>query len=233
MAIFFAFNLLYSLCFPLYRFFYFLYKSQEKDEISFFRKKIKKGMVVVDVGANIGFYTKLFSKLVGTSGKVYAFEPDKKNFKHLKDACRNLKNVKLLNAAVGERNGTLRLYESNSLNVDHVTYKTNEKRSSYPIKVLSLDKFFSNKKIDFVKIDTQGFEYNVLLGMDNLLKNNRNIMIFCEFQKIYLKRAGVSPEYVLKFLRHHRFKIKFMRDKEVENMPEDKTLQSNLIAERP
>ena len=58
-----------------------------------FKNIIKPGMRVLDLGANIGFYTVLFSKLVGENGKVFAFEPDPKNFKYLEGNIKTLHNV--------------------------------------------------------------------------------------------------------------------------------------------
>jgi FkbM family methyltransferase len=226
------FNLIYKIYFPLYKILYFWYKQGEKGEINFFRKKIKKGMDVVDVGANIGFYTVLFSKLVGRSGKVYAFEPDKKNFKFLQSVCKNLQNTILINKAVGDKTGSIRLYESNLLNVDHVTYKSSEKRGSYPVDSVTLDDYFKNKKIDFVKIDTQGFEYQVLNGMKDLIKKNKKISILCEFQTTYIKRAGKKVSDLLDFFKQNGLKTKIMRDKDLDWIGDDRDLQSNIYATR-
>ena len=78
----------------------------EKIETQVMKDNIKKGDVVIDCGANIGYYSLLFSKLVGDSGKVFAFEPDPTNFsllqKNLKE--NNIKNVIALNLAVSDKN---------------------------------------------------------------------------------------------------------------------------------
>ncbi len=88
----------------------------EREEIDFLKRVVKPGMVVLDIGANIGFYTRIFSKLVGKEGRVYAFEPERNNYRNLKKLCRDLNNVTLNNVAVGEKNGKIKLYLSEKLN---------------------------------------------------------------------------------------------------------------------
>ena len=71
------------------------------------KKYIRKGAIVLDIGANIGFYTKILSELVGDNGKVYAFEPDKTNFGYLMKNAGHLKNVVFINKAVSDKTGKI------------------------------------------------------------------------------------------------------------------------------
>jgi len=66
-------------------------KIWEPDETNFFNKSIDKGMTIIDIGANIGYFTLLFSKLVGDSGKVITFEPNPHSFKILKKMYSQIK----------------------------------------------------------------------------------------------------------------------------------------------
>src|ERR1700728_4292554 len=85
---------MYKKAYGIYQPAYFLWKRyRDRELISFLEKHVKPGMTVVDIGANIGFYSVLFSKLVGEKGSVHAFEPDSTNFKHLVSNTRKLKNV--------------------------------------------------------------------------------------------------------------------------------------------
>jgi len=98
-------DFLYKNAFPVYNLIYPIFKrKQDKHEIALLNKYIKNGDVVLDIGANIGFYTKILSDLVGSTGKVYAFEPDKTNFSYLQKNASVLKNVSLINKAVSVPN---------------------------------------------------------------------------------------------------------------------------------
>ncbi|MCJ7805543.1 FkbM family methyltransferase [Patescibacteria group bacterium] len=206
-------NRLYKTNFALYKNLYFLYKRfNEREEIEFIKKVIKPGMIVLDIGANIGFFTLILSDLVGRKGKVYAFEPEKNNFRNLKRLCGRLKNVKLNNLAVGKKNGTINLYVSNTLNVDHLTYNNGEKRKIVPTRVIAIDKYFDGHQIDFIKIDTQGFEYEVLLGMAKILKGTKKLILLSEFSFFYLRRAGASARNFLKLLKSSGFKISYLEE---------------------
>jgi FkbM family methyltransferase len=82
------------------------------EETKFLKKIIKKGDTVIDVGANIGYYTLLFSKLVGKEGKIYAYEPLPENFKLLKKNIfiNKYKNIVLINRALSNKEKNAKLY---------------------------------------------------------------------------------------------------------------------------
>ena len=202
-------NKIYALNFLTYKYIYFLYKNIfERKEIALINKMVKPGMTVLDIGANIGFYTLLLSELVGNKGKVYAFEPEKNNFKNLKKLCSKKKNIVLNNVAVGEISGDIDLYISEKLNVDHRTYDNYENRKHHKIKCVSIDSYLGKaKKIDFIKIDTQGFEYKILLGMKRLLQSSKQTVLFCEILPTGLKNTGTSVKQMFDLLKKWNFKI--------------------------
>ena len=104
----------------IYKPLYFFYKKiSDRQKIALFKNIIKPGMRVLDLGANIGFYTVLFSKLVGENGKVFAFEPDAKNYKYLEENTKTLYNVTIEKKAVSDKTGKINFYISKDLNVDH------------------------------------------------------------------------------------------------------------------
>lgn len=123
-------NKFYIHFFSIYNPLYFFYKRiTDKEIIAWLSERIQSGMKVVDIGGNIGFYSILFSYLVGEHGVVHVFEPDTVNFKHLKGNTKGLKNVVINNYAIAERSGMIRLFRSDGLNVDHQTYDIGENRS--------------------------------------------------------------------------------------------------------
>src|SRR5580658_3980804 len=135
-------ELAYRKAYTLYQPIYFYWKAhKDRDKIKLLKEYIKPGMTVVDVGANIGFYSVLFSNMVGQTGQVHCFEPEEKNFKHLVANTAKLKNVTANNAAVSDKSGKIKLYRCD-INVDHQTYDNGEGRDFTEIDCVSLDDYF-------------------------------------------------------------------------------------------
>jgi FkbM family methyltransferase len=212
-------NIIYNHSFLIYRILYFLYKRiSDRKRIILLKDKIKRGMTVLDIGANIGFYTRLFSKLVGEHGRVYAFEPDELNFKYLQLNSRKLNNVNLIKSAVGEKSERIHLYLSDDLNVDHRTYDPGEDRTLREIQCICIDDFLKNRgNIDFIKIDIQGYDYYAILGMKDTIKRSGEVMILGELWPYGLNKAGIMTEDYLTILEDLGFTIRFFDNKEVRD----------------
>lgn len=183
----------------------------EEYETELFIKNIKKGDIVLDIGAHIGYYTLLAARLVGNKGKVYAFEPDPKNFKLLKKNVKenSYENVVLVNKAVSDRDGITKLFINNENTGDHRIYNLGGQRNSIQIQTLSLDSFFENKpkKVDVIKIDIQGSEVYAFKGARNLIRQNKNIKIMTEFWPNGLESGGSSAQEYASLLDKARFQI--------------------------
>jgi FkbM family methyltransferase len=206
-------SVLFDNVYPVYLVLYVLYKRvTDYQERSLIKKNIQSGDIVIDIGANIGIYTKFLARCVGSKGKVYAFEPSPRNFHHLESYVRKLTNVSIKNQAIGAESGTVNLYLSRHLNVDHHTYPTSDKREIVAISCTRLDDHFPPlQRIDLVKIDTQGYEYQVLLGMQGLINSNKNIKIILEFWPYGLRAAGSDPRLVIDFLKEHDFDLNVIK----------------------
>ncbi|NNC86160.1 MAG: FkbM family methyltransferase [Bacteroidia bacterium] len=189
---------------PLY---YFFKNRQDADELNLLKQFIKPGSTVVDIGANIGFYAEYFSNWVGETGKVHCFEPDETNFSLLKKNTQNSENTIINKLAVSDKTGSITLYKSHRLNVDHRTYKPTQFDSTTELKCVSIDDYINNKfKVDFIKMDIQGAEYPALEGMKKTLKNN-DIKLLSEFWPYGLKQAGSSKQQVYAFLTEQGFSV--------------------------
>jgi FkbM family methyltransferase len=190
-----AANKLYENLFPIYRPLYSAYKTcTDRAERELLRKILFPGAVVVDVGANIGIYSKFLSRCVGPTGLVHSFEPSADNFRRLRAATRKLSNVRLSQAAVGERSGESKLYVSNRLNVDHRMYKT-DGDSHRPVRaeMVALDDYFKpGQRVDLIKMDIQGYELHALRGANRVVQENPDIKLLFEFWPHGLKQAGAS-----------------------------------------
>ncbi len=181
----------------------------EEYETELFKKSIKKGDVVIDIGAHIGYYTLIAARIVGDRGRVYAFEPDPKNFHLLKMNVEEngYKNVILVNKAVADTDGEMRLFLNAENTGDHRIYQSGDQRKSVNIEVITLDKFFKNKnkRIDLIKMDIQGAEVRALKGSQRIIKENDNLKILTEFWPRGLYLSGSSAQEYAKLLTKHKF----------------------------
>ena len=205
-------NLLYNKAFPLYKPLYFTYKfRKDKQEISLLRQKVKPGTTILDIGANIGFYTTLFSRLTGPGGRVVSIEPDITNFSYLAMQAGSLDNVELVHGAAGPVTGTTNIYLSDMLNVDHRTYEPEAYTSTQQVKMYRPDDLIGQgQPVDFVKMDIQGFEVQALQGMQQILQVNDDIHLLSEYWPYGLKMAGNSGSELVEFLTKLGFHIRIL-----------------------
>jgi FkbM family methyltransferase len=224
-------NLLYRYFQFVYKPLYFQYKNiAERNKIRFLRSVINQEMTILDIGANIGFYTVLFSKLVKKKGKVFAFEPDALNYKNLVRNTKRSDNVRCYNAAVGEITKDAKLYISCSLNVDHQTYNSGEEREYVDIRMIALDDLMDDfGKIDLIKVDIQGYDYYALLGMKKIIAQNPQVKIVGEFWPYGLSKANINPSDYLSLLKELGFKVKFFKGNN-EEYYKDKHYYNDFIA---
>lgn len=195
-------NWLYQNAFGIYNVVYPAFKRrQDKHEIAFIRKHVKMGDFVLDIGANIGFYAAILSNQTGPQGQVHAFEPDATNFQHLLKNIRNCKNVTANPLAVSSSNEPIKIYLSKELNVDHRTYPVDDPAGILEINATTIDSYLKpGQKVDFVKMDIQGFEIEALKGMKNTIASNPNIQFVMEFWPHGLRSAGYSVKELLALL---------------------------------
>jgi FkbM family methyltransferase len=207
-------NKVYQHAFPIYRSLYSVYKAHtDRAERHLLKKILLQGAVVVDVGANIGVYSEFLSRCVGSTGLVHSFEPSPDNFRRLSAATRHLSNVRLTQAAVGERSGECKLYISDKLNVDHRAYKADgDSRRAVPIHMVALDDYFkSGQRVDLVKMDIQGYELHALRGAQRVLQENPDINVLLEFWPAGLAQAGVDWEELVEMLQRLNMNLNLVR----------------------
>jgi FkbM family methyltransferase len=187
-------NFLYHRFFPVYKRLYPIFKKrQDAVEIAWMRRVVRPGSQVLDIGANIGFYTLLLADLVESEGHVHAFEPDAINFTHLSAAAKHRKNITLVPKAVSDRSQKLMIYTSPNLNVDHRTYKVQHYNEAIPVDGVSIDDYVGDRfRVDFIKMDIQGYELHALRGMMRTIAANPDMVIFSEFWPHAFKECGTS-----------------------------------------
>jgi len=174
----------------------------EKDERGVFAKLIKEGDIVLDVGANIGFQSLLFSRLVGEKGMVYTFEPFPENFALLKKnvETNNIKNVKLAQKAVSDANGKEKFFIDKYSNASHGFYSFNA-NGFIEVEPIKLDNY--EMSVNFVKIDVEGADGKVLKGMTKLIERSPNMKIMIEFHPRAIEKSGITTEEFLDLLENY------------------------------
>ncbi len=196
----------------------------EKMETDLIRRYVKPGMRVLDVGANIGYFTVLCSALVGKDGFVVAIEPDEKNFSFLQKGIQGLpeKNVALVRAAAWSESGTLDLYLNPENPGDHQSFAGEDSvtRVHYAVKAVRVDELpESEKGFDFVKIDIQGAEGHAIEGMRRSLERHTPQVMIVEFWPSSLKRAGTDPESLFEYILSLGYEIQRISNEESRLYP--------------
>ena len=179
------------------------------DGRKFFAQYIRPGMRVVEAGANLGVFTLQLSMLVGPEGKVFAFEPDPTLHAALrKNLDRNtVKNVTPIPRALGSRTARLGLKTFGLNSGDTRLCDDAAESGATPVDVVTMDDALAGERVDFVKLDVQGWELEALRGMTRLLAENPGVQLFVEFWPYGLRRAGCAPLDLIAFLHENRFKL--------------------------
>jgi FkbM family methyltransferase len=160
-----------------------------------------------DIGAHVGYYTLLAGTIVGEDGKVYAFEPEPKNSKALREntASVGLRNVAIFPYAVGDQPGTAKFYVHPEGSGYHSLFPLSaEGQTEILVEIVRLDDLVRRGEIqraDVIKLDIQGAELKALRGAAGLLSEEHPIL-FVEFCPSELRRGQADPKALLCELRN-------------------------------
>ena len=188
----------------------------EPETTQLFKRMVKPGMVVIDIGAHIGYFTRFAARRVGRDGHVYAFEPDAENRELLIQNTKRYGNVSVSAAAVGAESGVVPFYHVEGSTGCHSTI-AQENAARLEVEATTLDAFASSAGIghvDVIKMDIEGGEWNALKGMANILRDVQHLII--EYNPSALERAGADPYSFLSALQDKGFSVTILsREKEI------------------
>jgi FkbM family methyltransferase len=161
----------------------FTFGESYEPELIYLEKLLDRGKVFVDVGANLGIYSLVASKIVGDSGRVVALEPSTQSFPVLQENIKRnrLANVSAFPLAASQKRGTARLYRGPNPAFNSLGRDPSWKEETEDVVTDSLDAFLSQagiNRVDLIKIDVQGAEELVLRGSINVLTSWRPAVIF-------------------------------------------------------
>lgn len=186
-----------------------LHGIREKESTEIFRSYLEEGMKVVDVGANIGYYTLIEADSVGSEGKVMAIEPTRDSFLKLQKNCsiNNFENVKCLNVAAGLERGQVQLKERPSPNLNKIVNFDGEDTTA--VQQETLDNIVDFEP-DIVRMDVEGYELEIIQGMAEIL-SSEDLKLFLELHPNKMKDyGGADIDQVWDILSRHDFKIAYL-----------------------
>jgi FkbM family methyltransferase len=159
---------------------------------------IKPGSIVVDVGANVGFYTLTAAQEAGATGRVIAFEPNEHAANRLREniALNGLINVDVVSAALGAQEGKLTFHLAPDSEGSSLYAVESQDGPTTEVIVATLDRYLGSAgvtRVDLLKIDAEGAELDVLRGGVSLLTGEGAPVIIIEANPVTLRAAGHSP----------------------------------------
>jgi FkbM family methyltransferase len=184
--------------------------TYEPDTVSTLRSVLKPGMVVLDVGANIGHHTLVAAGLVGSTGAVHAFEPDPAVFNELMEnvALNGYEQVSCQNTPLSSDAGSATLYLGNSDVTNSLAPTMNHSDRTVTVRTETLDNYVNRRglsRVDVIKIDVEGAERLVLEGAATTLQRFRPILIV-EFSQ-HSKAFGYTDADLRQYLENLDYRL--------------------------
>lgn len=220
-------------------------RIREPKSTELMRLFLKPDDIVLEVGANIGYYVLIESSILSDNGFIYALEPEPDNIDLLKKniSLNNLRNVEVYDLALSNRKGTAKLYTGKASNL-HSMYQgqSQEKKSYVEVNTLTLDGFLEDKKpITFLRMDIEGHEVEVIDGMKKTLESPYLERMFIEIHPHVvpsnrmqsflrtLKNYGFEITYAVS---HDNFQRLVLGDCKVEKMSISELIEDERILRR-
>jgi FkbM family methyltransferase len=192
----------------MYRYLY-LFGDHEPFQTSVYRQLVPKGGICLDVGASFGWYAVLFARWVGSLGRVYAFEPLPSVAELTRDAvrlndCEEV--VRVVATALGRESGNLRVHTFRGLPQGHASALDMGRVDATPheCQMTTLDEFVVSQGIeaaDFMKVDVEGFEYDVFEGGRAFLESENAPIVSFEINEECLRSRRVRASEIQELLR--------------------------------
>lgn len=195
------------------------YDEYERRERRVLQDLVPKGGTVIDVGANVGFITAHLANIVGKSGIVYAFEPAPSLQPQLHRVARSSPEscIEVIPFAVSDRSGLATFWETENLvetgfgRLDRRPSSKFQQCKSFEVRVVSIDEFVRARaigQIDFIKIDVEGHERSVIMGMNETLQAGQRPILMTEVTMVepHLRELRSYSKFLISFgYRIHSF----------------------------
>jgi FkbM family methyltransferase len=212
-----------------------VYGEWEADMTRFYQKTIRPGMRVVDCGAHVGYFTVLFSKLVGKEGRIYSFEPDPVNRQFLYENTAYLTNCVVYPYAVSDGNGTATLFERpkgwfEKHNRGMRTLEGEGEGYAVTVTKTALDDCIP-WPVDLIKLDIEGHEAKAWRGMEAIVRNSPGIIVVSEVSTHLISRKEVKD--IFDFIHSLGLRVYTLEGREIQaaDVPDKRDI--NIICKAP
>lgn len=190
-----------------------LYGVHERNSTEEVKRIIKPGMKILEAGANIGYYALLETKLAGPAGHLYAIEPSPYNFDLLKRnlELNHIRNADLHQAAFGEKRDKVKFYMYDRSNLSSFIKREEMGMETKEIEVemVTLDDFMKFKKVDFIRMDVEGYELEILKGAHQILSSNEKPkFFFIEVHSELLHKKNSSARQIIEMLAGYGYEVR-------------------------
>ena len=189
----------------------FLYGHREPECTRIYREELAPGMHVLDIGANVGYFVFIGAQVVGPQGKIYAVEPAPKNFERLKVnlALNTLApQIETFNMAVADRVGKVRFALAEASN-HHCLAVEGSDAESIDVDATTIDELIGDRRVDMLRMDTEGSEWVILQGMRGLLARGTPLKMFVEVHPKLIRQYHGDIEEWLRILAAAGFRVKY------------------------
>lgn len=190
------------------------------------RTVVKPGMRVVEVGANVGFFTVFFAHAVGAAGSVDAFEPDPALAALVRDNAEINgfhEVVRLHEAALSDRTGTAEFYTRDRHrgngtlmpSLEQIPWNPSDRPGTISVRTTTLDAHVEHtgRRPDIVKVDAEGAEPAVLRGAQALLGDGKPLVLVLEFIPAFLRSTDEDPHAFLERLTGLGFRLRYIEER--------------------
>jgi FkbM family methyltransferase len=200
--------------------------NYEPETTRIFDAVLKEGDSVIIAGAHQGYFVSYMANLVGKSGRVFAFEPEPKNFGILSETVKGLDNVEIFNFAIGDKKAKANFYVNSDNDGGHAlwdvsTHPSNEKTRANPqvlsIEVNTVDELYPDgiPNLKLMMLDAEGAEPAIIKGAINTIVDSECPYIIAEINNGALKQCNTSQGTLRSYLSMYGFKGYMMNVDEV------------------
>lgn len=191
----------------------------DEADLSIIKSMVNLGDTCINIGANVGYFACVMSKIVGDNGKVFAIEANPKFEQYLQanSASVGHNNISIIMSAAGDFIGNIDFYinetncgDNRVFNPEIISNKQDWEKMNYSqtlsVKIDKVDNLVKDEKVNFIIIDCQGYDHSVIRGMTKIINSSKPI-ILTEFVPKWIEALGENPEEVLNEYKNLGYKI--------------------------